>query len=739
MTKNNSQNESWIVCLSTFPPRQCGIATFTTDLTNGIERAFGPTVKTKIVAMNLSNVSRLKYPDKVIMQISQPRESDYVDVALKLNLIPEIKLVSIQHEFGIFGGKYGSFLLLFLEKLEKPVIVTMHTVLPNPDKKRLEVVQSIMKHAKGIIVMTEASRKILIKDYKLNPKKIHIVPHGIHHVPYRTSARAKSEFGHTGKTVLGTFGFLSSGKGAEYVIRALPEVVKKFPEARFLIAGVTHPTVMEQEGETYRKSLINEVNELGLSEHVSFYNNYFDIKKLLQFLEATDIYLSTSLSPNQAVSGTLSYALGSGRPVISTAFSQAKQDISPEVGLLVDFKNPPEFTKAIIKLLGDSQLSQKMGKTAYFRTRHMTWENVAHSYMKHFAGSAPDLIKRQRRLPPVKLTHLANMTDDFGMIQFARLTKPDISSGYTVDDNARAMMVAATHYNKFGIKSSLKLVSTYLKFLYFVSKKNGHFDNYVDANSVIDEQRNITEYSEDPSARTLYALAQISTTKKIPAKIRQKAHSLFDYSFKKRITFFAPRPSAFYIKALASMLSRSQDPKILNELKQYCEKLIILYQKNHTPEWEWYEPYLTYSNALLPEALILGYEITGKEKYLEVAETTLKFLINQTFKDGIYMPVGQCGWFPKEGVRQYFDQQPEDTATNIQALNSMYRVTKNEEYKKLANKAFNWFLGDNILGQVVYDRTTGGCYDGIGEKFINLNQGAESTISYLISRLSFED
>lgn len=739
MIKNNSQNESWIVCVSTFPPRQCGIATFTTDLTNGIERAFGPTVKTKIVAINLSNVSRLKYPDKVISQISQPREEDYIKAAEKINLIPEVKLVSIQHEFGIYGGEYGSFLLLLLEKLEKPAIVTMHTVLPEPDKKRLKVVRSIMKYSEGIIVMTEASKKILVKDYKLNPKKIHIVPHGIHHVPYRTSVRAKSEFGHTGKTILGTFGFLSSGKGAEYVIRALPEVVKQYPDTLFLIAGVTHPKVLEEEGETYRKFLINEVNELGLSNHVSFYNNYFDTKKLLQFLEATDIYLSTSLNPNQAVSGTFSYALGSGRPVISTAFSQAKQDITEEVGLLVDFRKPEEYADAIIKLLSNKELSQKMGEKAYFRTRHMTWENVAHSYMKQFTISAPDLIKKQRRLPPIKLTHLINMTDDFGIIQFAKLTKPDISSGYTADDNARALMVAAIHYNKFGAKSSLKLVSTYLNFLYFVSKKDGHFDNYVGADRKIDRQRNIIEYSEDPSARTLYALAQISTTKNIRAKIRQKAHSLFEYSFKKKITFFAPRPSAFYIKALASLLLKWHDPKILSELKQYCEKLIILYQKNHSSGWEWYEPHLTYSNALLPEALILGYEITGKEKYLKVAETTLRFLIRQTFRDGIYMPVGQSGWFPKEGVRQYFDQQPEDTAATIQALNSMYRVTKNEEYKKLANTAFNWFLGDNILGQVVYDRTTGGCYDGIGEKFINLNQGAESTISYLISRLSFKD
>jgi len=738
LVSRSTQNKSWIVCLATFPPRQCGIATFTADLTNAIDQMFGPSVKSKIIAMNLTEVSHFPYPNKVIFQISQPCEEDYVNAANKLNHLKEVKLVNIQHEFGIFGGEYGSHLLLLLKKLQKPVVTTFHTVLPALDEKMRYIVQAIMKYSKGIIVMTHASKEILKKDYGLDSDRIQVIPHGIHHVPYRTSEHTKSALGFSGKLILSTFGLLNPSKGIEYVIEALPPVVKKFPNARFLIAGVTHPVVLEQEGETYRNFLTKKVHQLGLSNYVSFYNTYFNINKLLRFLEATDVYLSTSLNPNQAVSGTLSYALGSGRSVISTAFAQAKQDITSEVGILVDFKNPQAFTEAIIKLISNHELCLQMGKNAYFRTRHMTWENVAHSYMKYFSQFAPELTLGQRKLPPIKLEHLAKLTDNFGIIQFAKLTEPDLSSGYTLDDNARALIVVASHYKKFMTSSSLKLASIYLDFIYRVAKPNGYFDNYVNSNRIIDKQRNIQENSEDPSARALYALALVSTTKQIPKSIRYQAHSLFEQSFQKNIAFSSPRAIAFYIKALNCLLSKWKEPKTLAVLRSCCEQLMTLYEKSHSPDWEWFEPYLTYSNALLPEALLLGYKITGERKYLEVSEKTLNFLIKHTFKDNMYIPIGQSGWFSKEGTRQYFDQQPEDTTATVKALNTMFQVTNKKHYKELTYKIFNWFLGNNVLGQVVYDRTTGGCYDGIGKKFINLNQGAESTISYLSARLSFD-
>ncbi len=738
-SNRGEQNKSWIVCLATFPPRQCGIATFTADLTRAIDQIMGPSIKSKVVAMNLTEVNQLPYPDKVIFQISQPSEQDYINAANKLNGLKEVKLVNIQHEFGIFGGEYGSHLLKFLEKIKKPVVTTFHTVLPAPDEKMRHIVQTMMKYSKGIIVMTHSSKELLKNDYGLDPDRIQVIPHGIHNVPYRTSEHAKSSLGFSGKLILSTFGLLGPGKGIEYVIEALPPIVAKFPKIRFLIAGVTHPVVLEREGENYRNSLIKKVYELGLNDYVSFYNTYLDLNGLLRFLEATDIYISSSLNPNQTVSGTLSYALGSGRPAISTAFAQAKEDITNEMGILVDFKNPPAFTKAIIKLSDNKRLRLQMGKNAYFRTRYMTWENVALAYLKYFSQFAPDLIRSQRKLPNIKLSHLAKLTDVFGIIQFAQLTEPDISSGYTLDDNARALIIATLHYKKFRNPSSLKLASIYLNFLSRLVKPNGYFDNYVNSKRAIDKPRNLHESSEDPSARCLYALAQVATTKQILKRLRQQAHTLFEQSFSQNITFSSPRSIAFYIKALNCFLAKWQEPKILAALRYQCEQLMALYEKSHSPDWEWFEHYLTYSNAILPEALLIGYKITGERRYLEVSEKTLNFLIEHTFKDGLYIPIGQSGWFPKGGIRQYFDQQPEDTTAIIEALNTMFKVTGKKHYKELAHKAFNWFLGDNVLGQVVYDRTTGGCYDGVGKKFINLNQGAESTISYLLARISFND
>ena len=732
------QDKSWIVYLATFPPRQCGIATFTADLTNAIDQMFGSSVESKIIAMNPTEVSNFPYSNKVIFHINHPYKEDYVNAANMLNRLKKVKLVNIQHEFGIFGGEYGSHLLLFLEKLQKPVVVTFHTVLPNPDERMLRVVRGIMEYSKGIIVMTQASKEILTSDYKLSPDRIQVIPHGIHHVAYKTRTDAKSAFGFSGKTILSTFGFLSRGKGIEYVIDALPKVVEKFTNFRFLIAGVTHPGVLEQEGDVYRNFLIKKVNKLGLSNYVSFYNTYLDTNKLLQFLEATDIYLSTSLNPNQAVSGTLSYALGSGRPVISTAFSQAKQDITNEVGIVVDFKNSAAFADAIIKLLSNNIEYLQMGKNAYFRTRHMTWENVGISYLKYFSRFAPELSLGQRKFPPVKLTHLSKLTDDFGIIQFAKLTEPDLSSGYTLDDNARALIVATLHYKKFKTPSSLKLVPVYLNFLQHVARPDGLFDNYVNQNRTIDKQRNLQEYSEDSSARCLFALALVSTTNQIPKRLRHQAHSLFEQSLQKNIYFSSPRAIAFHIKALHCLLAKWKEPNTLAMLRSCCEQLIDLYERSRSSDWEWFEHYLTYSNATLSEALLLGYKITGESRYFEVAEKTLNFLIEHTFKEGMCTPIGQSGWFPKRGTRQYFDQQPEDVTATIQALNVMFQLTNKEYYKELAHKAFSWFLGDNVLGQVVYDRTTGGCYDGVGRTFINLNQGAESTISYLLARLSFE-
>lgn len=741
-------DSKWIIYVSTFPPRECGIGTFTSDLTSSIDDLFSPPIESRVVAMNIQPITKYHYARKVIHQINQDQPEDYSKVADQLNKNPKVKLINIQHEFGIFGGErgnkpytYGTHLFYLLEKLKKPVVVTFHTVLPSPDAELKEVVRRLAEKAAGIIVMTDLSRDILLEHYQIEKEKIQVIPHGIHPTIYQPSKKAKAKFNLSRRTVLSTFGLLSRDKGIEYVLEALPDVIKKFPDLCYLIIGATHPVVRENEGEAYRNFLIKKVYDLKLNHHVRFYNKYFATGDVLEFLQATDVYIATPLNPNQAVSGTFSYALGSGRPVISTSFAQAIEYITDEIGMLVDFKNPGSYREAIIKLLSDKEKMAQMGRTAYFRTRNMTWPNVALSYVRNFSKHAAEL-GGEKKLPPIKMTHLARLTDNFGIFQFASFTQPDPNWGYTVDDNARALITAILYYKKFKKKFALKLIKIYVDFIEYVSSPDGHFDNYVDAKRSINAKLNQNEDLDDANARTIYALARTFASQSVPKSCRDKAGKILAPALNRH--FASPRSIAFFVKGLYYLLSTKQKINTNNvdletSLKEHCDKLLNFYEEHHSPEWEWFEDLLTYSNSIISEALLLGYTATGNKRYLEVGKITLDFLIDQTFHHDVYIPIGQSGWYKRGDKRFYFDQQPEDTAAMVQTLEIMYSVTKDEHYKKLMYRGFYWFLGDNTLHQTVYDYLTGGCYDGIGERNINLNQGAESTISYLLARLTLEE
>jgi len=733
------KDKSWIVFLSTFPPRECGIATFTQDLSLAFNNLYAPGIESKIVAMNVDDVRKFNYPKKVIYQINQSNVQDYIDAAYKLNNLLAVKLVCIQHEFGIFGDDWGSNLLAFLEAIKKPVVITFHTVLPKPDEKLYAIVNKLVAKTDMTIVFTKRSKEILIQDYGVEENKIQIIPHGIHPVVFSDSVEGKVSLNLSGRTILTSFGFLSEGKGVEYVIESLPEVVKKFPDVLYLIIGATHTLVLEKEGEKYRNFLIKKVYDLKLTDHVRFYDKYLELDELLEFLKATDIYLSSSLNPNQAVSGTLSYALGTGRAIISTSFAQAKEDITPDVGILVNFKKPKEFTGALIKLLSNETLRKEMEKNAYFNTRNMTWPNVALAYMRNFEKLTLDLGVEERHLPRIKLKHLIKLTDSFGLIQFAKMDEPDISSGYTLDDNARALIFSSLYYDEYKTPSVLKLIRIYLNFVQFVSKPNGFFDNYVNYDRIRNTERNSKEDMQDATARALYSVAVVATAKSIPRKLQEKAKKLFLNGLANDVNFTHLRASAFYIKGLCFWLAKWRDPRAEASLVRHCDILVKSFEQYAKKNWQWFEPHLTYSNSIIPEALLSAYSFVGESKsiYFNVGKTSLDFLISQTLKGDIYYPIGQRGWFPMGGARATYDQQPEDPSSMIQALKVMYQITGEEAYKKLMYRAFSWFLGDNVLRQVVYDEITGGCNDGIGEKFVNLNQGAESTLSYLLARLMF--
>jgi len=741
-----------VVYVSTFPPRKCGIATFTEDLTHAMDEVLTPMVTSRIAAMNPNDVVSYRYPRKVAFQINQGNQEKYVATAKRINQMDDVRLVNIQHEFGIFGGGRGSHMIPFVQELKKPVVITFHTVLPNPDEELYSTVRSLAESASAIIVMTNLSKKILSEEYAVAMKKIKVIPHGIHSQPYTSSKQAKMTLGYSDRVVLSTFGLISRAKGLEYVIEALPQVVRKFPDFIYIIFGATHPVVLNQEGESYRNFLIEKIYQLGLYDHVKLYNRYFPLSELLHFLKATDIYISPSIEPNQAVSGTLSYALGTGRPVISTAFAQAREVITDEVGILVDFRNSQVYVDAILQLLKDEELRLQLGKNAYFRTRNMIWSNVALQYTKVFSEYAPSLtgIIDQKSLPRIKLDHLIHLTDSFGIVQFAELSRHDVSSGYSLDDNASALTVAALYYGKLGAPTQnpsiarakrrlLRLINTYLDFTGFVIKPNGHFQNFVKGNRTLDDVRNRQANLEETNARAIYALALTATGSSLPKTIRQRAFNLLQKRMKSGISFSSPRAIARCIKALCILVDgkvQIEGIDLKGTLRSHCDRLVELYQAVSHADWQWFESYLTYSNGVMPEALLLGYRATMDERYLTVGKTTLDFLIKESFVNGIYMPIGQDGWYHQNGKHYHFDQQPEEVRSIVHALSAGYAVTGDEEYSRLMHQAFNWFLGDNSLNQVVYDRTTGGCYDGVGRITINLNQGAESTISYLLARLA---
>lgn len=719
-----------ILILSSYPPRECGIATFTQDLTNAFNKKFNPVVKTEICALN----DRIyNYNSNVAFQIDASRLESYVALAKKINSREDIKLINIQHEFGLFGGEFGDYLIPFLQALEKPVIVTFHTVISKPEKKLKEIVKTIVSLSRAAVVMNHLSENLLEKKYGIPPNKINYIPHGIPQVSYEVSQQSKKALGYEGKIVLSTFGLINKNKGIEYVIRALPKIVQKYPNIVYLVIGETHPNIKKRQGEKYRNFLLREVKKLKLENNVIFYNKYLPLDEIIQFLKASDIYISSCIDKEQSVSGTLSYALGCGRATISTATEYAKHIINGKNGLLVKFKDPSGIAKEIIDLISNEKERKLMQIKAYKDTRPMIWPNVAESYFKLYRKFA-ELEAEENKLPEIKFDHILKMTDNFGIIQHASYTKPDKRFGYSLDDVSRALILCAMHYKSNPSEQLRKLMGIYIRFIKYARKKDGSFANIISYKRKKDK---ILE--EDVQGRTIWALGYVSSQDYLPQDFRKEAFELFNSSIPVFGKIKAPRSTAFAILGLCFYLKAFPKSKNLKKILQdFSYRLIDLYKKNSCPEWQWFEDGLTYSNSKLPEALFCAYGLLKDKDCLKFAKSSLSFLESITFGP-YYMPIGQKGWYFKNKQRSHFDQQPEDAASMVQTEVLAYRITKNKKYLKNALKAFQWFLGKNYLSQMVYDESTGGCNDGLGEYELNLNQGAESTICYAMARLLFEE
>ncbi len=723
-----------ILFISSYPPRECGIATYSQDLITAMAKKFDKNISFEICALENSDIKR-NYP-RVVTHLLDTREiGNYVHLAKIINQQEDIAAVFIQHEFGLFGGKYGEHLLYLLEGLNKPVVTTFHTLLPNPDEGRQNLVGVIADLSDQIIVMTESASSILQKEYGVSLDRISVIPHGTHIVMWSDKKQLRKEYGvDPQRPILSTFGLLSENKNIETAIRALPKIKEKFPDVLYLVLGQTHPEVLKNEGEHYRNILEEEVERLGLENNVQFVNRYLKLDQLLDYLKLTDVYLFTSNDPNQAVSGTFAYAMSSGCPVVATAIPHASELLDEDTGVLIDFENSTQMAEGVLSILSDTNRLENMSKNVFLKIRYTVWDNVSIQTTKIFEP----FLKKQKlqfALPKISLSHLKRLTDERGIIQFSEFSIPDKSSGYTLDDNVRAMIASCMHYSETGAKEDLKLINTYLNFIQYCQQENGTFLNYLDENGKYHIKNDYVNL-EDANGRTIWGLGYLLSQEEVlPIYLTTKAEAVFNNAISALDRLRSPRALAFAIKGLYYYNSVVKDPKIIYLITSMADRLTEYYDKVSEEKWDWFENYLTYANSTLPEAMLYAYLATKKATYKIIARTTFDFLLSHLFQNGQIKVISNNGWFHKERQPNKFGEQPIDVAYTIQALDIFYKVFHDVSYRQKIRIAFNWFLGNNHLQQIIYNPVSGGCYDGLEKDGVNLNQGAESTVCYLMSRL----
>jgi glycosyltransferase involved in cell wall biosynthesis len=725
-----------ILFMTSYPPRECGIATYSNDLIKALNNKFSKTLSIKVCALESGDES-FKYSDEVKYVLKTSLADKYGKLALKINKDDKIKIVLIQHEFGFFNKQKNSFLQL-LKDITKPVIVVFHTVLPHPDANLKTEIQTIAASCNAIIVMTHNSARILMNDYDLKEEKISVIAHGTHLVTHLSREFLKKKYGYKGRKVLTTFGLLSSGKGIETTLKALPAIVKNNPDVLFLIIGKTHPEVLKQEGEQYRNSLEAMIMSYKLTQNVKFINNYLPLPELLEYLQLTDIYLFTTNDPNQAVSGTFAYAMSCGCPIISTPIPHAMEVLTEDTGIIFDFGNSKQLADDVIRLLNDKTLLRHIRINTLQKIVSTAWENSAVEHMMLFKKIAHDEFTLHYNRPPVNLNHLKQMTTDTGIIQFSKINQPDLCSGYTLDDNARALVSICMHFILTGDSKSIWYINKYLSFIKFCQQPSGDFLNYVDIENNFTSQ-NKSDNLEDSNGRAIWALGYlISEKESFPENVSSEAIKIIRKAIPQIETIHSTRAMALAIKGLYYYHKGIKSQENIELIKTMAGRLVQMYKHESDEKWQWFESYLTYANSILPEAMLYAWLLTGETIYKEVALSSLTFLLSKIFNENGIEVISNRNWLQRGQIPDHFGEQPIDVSYTIMTLSKFYEIFSDEDYRIKMETAFNWFLGDNRLHQIIYNPCTGGCYDGLEESHVNLNQGAESTLSYLMARLTVE-
>lgn len=726
--------KSKIVFVSTVPPTQCGIATYTQDLINAFKNTFE---NLECIYCKLTEASEILADDKGFT-LNYNEKDDYRRVAKEMNADDKIGLVHIQHEFGLFGGVYGDYLLELLEHLKKPIAFTFHSVIPNPSKEFRTYVQLMASYSSIIFAMTQDSKNILKSDYKIDENLIAYVPHGTHIISYGEPYHTKKKLGFENYKLLSTFGLLGAGKSIETALHALPEIIENHPEILYLVIGKSHPKNIKNGIDPYREYLKSIISEKGLDQYVLFIDRYLELDELLEYLKATDVYLFTSKNPEQAVSGTFAYAMSCACPIVATSIPHIREVLSPDTGIIVDIGNSNDFAKAVDTLFSNDKMRESMAINAYQKTRESSWENVALKHFNTYVEKLGLFSNIKFRIPKIKLGHIKNLTTSNGIIQFSKINLPDINSGYTLDDNARALIMMSMHYMLFRKKEDLLYIDIYLNFLERSQQLNGNFINYMDQFNH-EHIKNSYVNLEDSNSRAVWALGTlISFDDQMPAGINKRAITCFLKCKPWVSNLLSPRAIGFSIKGLYAYYVSTKDKFVIPIIEHLANNLITKYDLLAAKNWKWFEDYMTYANSILPEGMIYAYLTTGNTAYKKVAVESFDFLLSKMFfKDG-FRVISNNGWYQRNEKPLQFGEQPIDVSYTIQALNVFYQVTGNSEYKSKMDLAFEWFLGRNQLNQIMYNPVSGGCFDGLEEKNVNLNQGAESTICYLMARLIIE-
>jgi glycosyltransferase involved in cell wall biosynthesis len=680
------------------------------------------------------------YPAEVEFEINQNLIDDYRLAASYLNM-NAFDAVCLQHEYGLFGGKDGSHIIRFIEQVNMPVVTVLHTVLKEPSFSQRQVLLDLAEGSDRIVVMSEVGRQLLLEIYGLDETVIELIPHGIPDTPFVDPSFHKDRFGVEDRRVILTFGLLSPNKGIEHVIRALPAVVEQHPDVAYIVLGATHPHVKKAQGEAYRLSLHQLARDLGVDGHVIFHNRYVDLNELCDFLGVADIYATPYLNEAQVVSGTLVYAMGSGKAVVSTPYWHAKEMLAAERGRIVPFCDPDAFARAFVEILGNRQERNAMRKRAYTYCRPSVWKEVGQRYLDLFGAIVARRQTEPRNvvevlslrgqtvtLPAIDLSHLYRMSDDTGILQHAAGAVPNRHHGYCTDDNARALVVSLLARTLVSPESGLAaLANRFLAFLvHAFDSESGTFRNFLSYDRRWLEQ----EGSPDSHGRAVWALG--TAVEHGDEGLREVAVHLMHACLARTERLTDLRAIAFSLLGLEALLQRFGGDTAAKRLRLIlAERLLAAFETGVTDEWLWPEESITYANARLPHALLVSGRSMSRVEMVDRALSSLGWLSEMQFPEDHFVPIGNRGWFPRGGPKARFDQQPVEAGAMIAACAEALRVTEDLRWEQRASLCFRWFLGRNDLGVPVYDYSTGGCRDGLGPNSANDNQGAESTLAWL--------